>query len=100
MKNKFCSNKANSNKNSFNSQYENTKELYALASEYEADFLSVSYEHISPCTNEFSITTAKELLDNATVSSDSSESDENFELSHDESFNCQFLLLVPKEVFG
>ena len=90
MKNKFCSNKANSNKNSFNSHYENTKELYAIASEYEADFLSVSYEHISPRNNEFSITIAKEFLNNITTnvdsSSDSGESEVSSKYSHNGNF--------------
>ena len=89
MKNKFCSNKANSNKNSFNSQYENTRHLYEIASECEADFLSVSYEHISPRNNEFSIKIIKELNNitrNSDSTSDSDESEVSSEFSHNGSF--------------
>ena len=99
MKNKFCSNKANSNKISYNSQYESTKDLFELASEYEANFLSVNYEHVSPKINEDPIAIAKEFLSNITASvdsvSDSSESEKNFgflgnESTTYESFNRSY----------
>ena len=83
MRNKFCSNRANPNKNSFNSQYEGTKDLYAIALEYEAKFLSLNYDLITPKLNDFSIRIARAFLRNMAVEnfdsiSNSTESVKNY----------------------
>ena len=67
MKNKFCSNKANKNKCSWNTQFECTKDLYAKATEYESKFLSLNYEVVRSDKNEYAITVAKNFLDKKTL---------------------------------
>ena len=93
MKNKFCSNKANCNKNSFNSQYESTKDLFATALEYEAKFLSLNYDNISLESNEHAFCIARDFLDNRTTTvdstSDSSESGKNFGFERNDSIEYE-----------
>ena len=62
MKNKFCLNKANAQKSSWNSKYENTKFLYVKAVECEAMFLNLNYELTSSDKNQYAINIAKTFL--------------------------------------